>query len=73
MWNIGNSTEDHRGREGNLKGEKTMDHRKKTGFQGGGGDTVTGTEEDTCDEHCVLYITNEPLNTSKTNDVPYNV
>ena len=22
MWNIGNSTEDHRGREGNLKGEK---------------------------------------------------
>ena len=52
---------------------KTMDHRKKTGFQGGGGDTVTGTEEDTCDEHCVLYITNEPLNTSKTNDVPYSV
>ena len=23
MWNISNSTEDHRGREGNLKGEKS--------------------------------------------------
>ena len=31
MWNIKNSTEDHRGREGNLKGEKSerkMNHER---------------------------------------------
>ena len=31
MWNISNGTEDHRGREGNLKGEKSereMNHER---------------------------------------------
>ena len=31
MWNINNSMEDHRGREGNLKGEKSereMNHER---------------------------------------------
>ena len=44
-----------------------------SGFQRGGGNRVMDTEEDTyCNEHWVLYTTNESLNTtSKTNDVLY--
>ena len=45
MWNISNSTEDHRGREGNLKGENSdreTNHERlwtlgnRLGFQRGG-------------------------------------
>ena len=54
-----------------------MDPGKQTeGFGGGeeGGYSVMGIEEVTCcDEHWVLYATDESLNTtSKTNDVLYS-
>lgn len=55
-----------------------LDPKKKpVAFRGeerGGGNRVLGIEEGICgDEHWVLYITNESLNTaSKINDVLYS-
>ena len=79
--------EDHRGREGNLKGEKSereTNHERLwtlgsklrvRGREGGGwGNFMMGIKEGTCcDENRVLYATNESLNTtSKTNDVLFS-
>ena len=87
MWNIRNRAEDHRGREGKLKGGKSEREMNQERLQtlgnklritegrriGGMGKRVMGIKEDMCcDEHWVLYATNESLNTtSKTNDVLY--
>ena len=57
-------------------GESTANNlRVSEGWGGGGGNRVMGIEEETCcDEHWVLCVTNESLNTtSKTNDVLYSV
>ena len=75
MWNIRNSTEDHRGREGKLKGEKSEQEtnherlwtlgNKLEGFRRGRGIMVMGIKEGTCcDEHWVLCATNESLNST---------
>ena len=78
MWNIRNSTEDHRGREGKLKGEKSemeTNHERlwalgnKQGFRRKRGGEwayqVMGIKEGMCwDEHRLLYATNESLNTT---------
>ena len=88
MWNISNSREDRSGREGDPKGEKSemeMNHERlwtpgnklrvsEGRGVGVGGNRVMGIKEGTCcDEHWVLYATNESLNTtSKTNDVLYS-
>ena len=85
MWNIRNSTEDHRGREGKLnrkKSESETNHGRLWTLGnklrvtegrglGGWGNRVMGIKEGTCDDdHWVLHVTNELLNaTSKTNDV----
>lgn len=86
MWTISNSTEDHRRREGNLKGEKS---ERETNYErlwntgnklrvsegkGGGDNRMMGIEEGTCrDVHWALYVTNESLNTTlKTNDILYS-
>ena len=87
MWNIRNSTEDHRGREGKLNGKKSereTNHERlwtpgtklkvtEGRWVGGWGRQVMSTEEGTCgDEPWVLYTTKESLNTtSKTNAVLY--
>ena len=85
-WNIRNSTEDHRGREGKLNGKKSereTNHkrlliiRNKLRVAGeewlGWGNWVMGIKEGVwCYEHWVLYATDELLNsTSETNDVLY--
>ena len=86
MWNIRYSAEDQRGRDGKLNGKKSereTDHERlwtpenKQGYRregvGGWGNRVMGIKEGTCcDEHWVLYATNELLNTTtKTYDVLY--
>ena len=87
MWNIRNSAEDNRGREGKLNGKKSEKETNHDRLQtpenklrvtegrgvGGWSNWVMGIKEGTCgDEHWVLYATNESLNTtSKTNDVLY--
>ena len=79
--------EDHRGREEILNGkisERETKHERLWALRnklrvteergvGGGGNRVMGIKEGTCcDEHWVLYATNELLNTtSKANDVLY--
>ena len=74
MWNINNRVEDHRGRERNLKGEKseretnherlwTLGNKLRVSEGRGQGNRVMGIKEGTfCDEHLVLYATNESLN-----------
>ena len=88
MWNIRNSTQDHRRREGKLNGKKS---ERETSHEriwtlgnklrvtegmgvGGWGDQVMGIKEGICwEDHWVLYATNRSLNpTSKTNDVLYS-
>ena len=88
MWNIRNSTEDHREREGKLNGKKSERETKDEGLWtlrnklkvserrglGRWGKWVMGIKEDMCfDEHWVLYATNESLKaTSKSNDIVYH-
>ena len=85
MWNISNSTEDHRRRKGKLKGGKSegkMNHERlwtpgnklrvfrKVGEWDG---PVMGSKEGTyCMVPCVLYTTNESSNfPSEAGDVLY--
>lgn len=79
MWNSRNKTDEHMGR-GKKEREKERDHRRlnirEQGWhrEVGGGCAlwVMGTKEDTCDEHWVLYISGELLNsTPETNIALY--
>lgn len=87
MWNIRNRAEDHRGREEKLNGKKSERETNHEGLWtlgnklkvsegrglGGWGSWMMGIKEGMCcDEHWVLYATDESSNTtSKTNDVLY--
>ena len=54
---------------------QTLNYREQRFWRGGGGGCVkwvTGIKEVTCDEHWVLYVSNESLNsTTKTNIMMY--
>ena len=68
MWILRNLIEDHgegkglqRGREANHK--RLLNTENKLRVDGGvreRGKRVMGIEEDTWDEHCVLYVSDEP-------------
>ena len=89
MWNLRNVTEDHGGREGRQNSYKQRgreaNHKRllntenKLRVDGGGakdrGKQVRGIEEGTCcDEHSVLYVSDEPWeSTPKTKSTLYTL
>ena len=73
MWNLRNKTDEHRGRgkkgerEGNHKRLLTIENKLRvTGGEESGewAKWVMGTKEGTCDEHWILYVSDESLNST---------
>ena len=65
------------GGKGEANHKQTLNYREQTGllegnWVGGTAKCVVGVKEGTCDEHWVLYVSDEPLNsTSETNTTLY--
>ena len=81
MWNLRNKTDEHmgRGRKKEKKGKQTakdLTIQNKLSWRrrrvGDGLDRSMGIKEGTCDEHWVLYVSDESLNsTPETNIILY--
>ena len=80
-WNLRNKTEEHKGREGKIKDKMEANHKRLLtignklrvaggNVRGGWGNWVMGIKESAwCNEHWVLYATDESLNsTCETNN-----
>lgn len=82
MWNLRKKTDEHMGRGKRKKGRRETNHNRlltienKQGWRkemgGGWARWVMGIKAGTCDEHWMLYVTDESLNSITETNIALN-